>query len=226
MEYKVTGTVMPVLEMVLSKGDTIYAQPGSMSWMDDNIAMETATGGLFKGLKRTLMGESMFLVWFRPQANDAKVAFGHSYPGHIIPVDVQKDSIICQKRAFLCAEEGVTLDLAFQRRLGAGIFGGEGFIMQKLGGEGMAFIEIDGECVIKDLGFGEVLKVETGNVAAYDQSVQMDIQMVKGFKNILFGGEGLFLTTLKGPGRVWLQTMPLQNLARDLIPFLPKPSNK
>jgi len=225
MDYKVIGSVMPVLEMVLASGDTIFAQPGSMSWMDGNIEMETSTGGLFKGLKRTLMGESLFLVWFRPRAEGAKVAFGHSFPGHIIPVDVSRESIICQKRAFLCAQEGVTLDLAFQRRLGAGIFGGEGFIMQKLSGQGMAFIEIDGECVTKDLAPGETLKVETGNVAAYEQSVNMDIEMVKGFKNILFGGEGLFLTTLRGPGRVWLQTMPLQNLARDLIPFLPKPSN-
>ena len=115
------------------------------------------------------------------------------------------------------------MDLAFQRRLGAGLFGGEGFVMQKLGGQGMAFLEIDGECVTKELAPGEILKVDTGCVAAYEQSVQMDIEMVRGFKNILFGG-GLFLTTLQGPGRVWLQTMPLQNLARDLIPFLPKPS--
>lgn len=225
MEYNVIGSVMPVLEMTLKRGDTVFAQPGSMSWMDGNIEMETSTGGLLSGLKRTLMGESLFLVWFRPRTEAAAIAFGHSFPGHIIPVDVSKESVICQKRAFLCAQEGVTLSLAFQRRLGAGFFGGEGFVMQKLEGQGMAFMEIDGECVIKDLAPGEVLKVDTGSVAAYEQSVQMNIEMVKGFKNILFGGEGLFLTTLQGPGRVWLQTMPLQNLARDLIPFLPKPSN-
>lgn len=225
MEYNVIGSVMPVLEMTLKRGDTVFAQPGSMSWMDGNIEMETSTGGLLSGLKRTLMGESLFLVWFRPRTEAATLAFGHSFPGHIIPVDVSKESVICQKRAFLCAQEGVTLSLAFQRRLGAGFFGGEGFVMQKLEGQGMAFMEIDGECVIKDLAPGEVLKVDTGSVAAYEQSVQMNIEMVKGFKNILFGGEGLFLTTLQGPGRVWLQTMPLQNLARDLIPFLPKPSN-
>lgn len=226
MEYKVIGSVMPVLELVLHSGDRIFAQPGSMSWMDGNVEMETAMGGgLFGGLKRSLMGESMFLVWFRPRTEGAAVAFSHSFPGHIIPVDVSTESVICQKRAFLCAEEGVTLDLAFQRRLGAGFFGGEGFVMQKLGGQGMAFIEIDGECVVRDLAPGEILKVDTGSVAAYQHSVQMDIEMVKGFKNILFGGEGLFLTTLRGPGRVWLQTMPLQNLARDLMPFLPRPKD-
>lgn len=222
MKHEIIGSVLPVLEMTLHSGDGIFAQPGAMKWMDRNIEMETSTGGVFSGLKRTLMGEGLFLVWFRSGAGEAKIAFGHSFPGHIISVDVGREAVICQKRAFLCAQEGVILDLAFQRRLGAGLFGGEGFVMQKLGGQGMAFLEIDGECVTKELAPGEILKVDTGCVAAYEQSVQMDIEMVRGFKNILFGG-GLFLTTLQGPGRVWLQTMPLQNLARDLIPFLPKP---
>lgn len=223
MEYKVLGSVMPVVELRLQPGETVYAQPGSMSWIDEDVEMETSTGGLLKGLKRTLMGEKMFLVYFRPRREGGRVAFGHSYPGHIIPVDVSSQSIICQKRAFLCAHEGVELSLAFQKRLGAGIFGGEGFIMQKLSGQGTAFIEIDGECIERKLAAGESIRVETGNVAAYEQTVNMDIQMVRGFKNVFFGGEGLFLTTLRGPGKVWLQTMPLQNLARDLIPFLPKP---
>lgn len=227
MEFKVIGSVMPVLELTLQSGDRVFAQPGAMAWMDGNVEMETSMGGgLFGGLKRSLMGESMFLAWYQPRVDGATIAFSHSFPGYIVPVDVSKEAVVCQKRAFLCAQEGVSLELAFQRRLGAGIFGGEGFVMQKLGGQGMAFLEIDGECVTKDLAPGEVLKVDTGSVAAYEQSVQMDIEMVKGFKNILFGGEGLFLTTLRGPGRVWLQTMPLQNLARDLIPFLPKPSNR
>jgi len=225
MEHKILGTVMPVLELNLVTGDKIFAQPGAMTWMDADIEMETSTGGLFGGLKRSLMGESMFLAWFQPRVDGAQIAFGHSCPGHIMPVDVSSQSIICQKRAFLCAQEGVNLDVAFQRRLGAGIFGGEGFVMQKLSGAGMAFLEIDGECVTKDLAPGEILKVDTGSVAAYEDTVQMDIKMMKGFKNILFGGEGLFLTTLQGPGKVWLQTMPLQNMARELIPFLPKPSN-
>ncbi|MTI96320.1 MAG: TIGR00266 family protein [Firmicutes bacterium] len=226
MEYKVIGSVMPVVELTLAGGEEIYAQPGSMSWMDEGITMETNTGGLFKGLKRSLMGEKMFLVYFSATREGAQVSFGHSFPGHIIPVDVARQSIICQKRAFLCAQKGVELDIAFQRRLGAGLFGGEGFIMQRLSGQGTAFIEIDGECVVRDLDVGETIHVETGNVATYEESVNMDIQMVKGLKNIFFGGEGLFMTTLRGPGRVWLQTMPLQNLARDLIPFMPKPSSK
>lgn len=225
MEYKVIGTVMPVLELTLEGGERVFAQPGSMTWMDGSMEMETSMGGgLLGGLKRSLMGEGMFFVWFQSRAQGAKVSFGHSYPGYIVPVDVSRQALICQKRAFLCAQEGVALDLAFQRRLGAGFFGGEGFIMQKLSGQGLAFLEIDGECVTKDLSPGELLRVDTGSVAAYEESVQMDIERVKGFKNVLFGGEGLFLTTLRGPGRVWLQTMPLQNLARDLIPFLPKPS--
>ncbi len=226
MEYKVIGSVMPVVEVALQQGQTIYAQPGSMSWMDADVEMETSTGGLLKGLKRTLMGERMFLVFFRARRQGAMVAFGHSYPGHIIPVDVAAQSIICQKRAFLCAEEGVELSLAFQRRLGAGIFGGEGFILQKLSGAGTAFIEIDGECIERELAAGETIQVETGNVAAFEESVDMDIQMVRGLKNVFFGGEGLFVTKLTGPGKIWLQTMPLQNLARDLIPFLPRPSSK
>jgi uncharacterized protein (TIGR00266 family) len=225
MEHKITGSVMPVLEMTLQSGERVFAQPGAMKWMDGNIGMETSTGGLLSGLKRSLAGEGLFLVWFWPQSGEGKIAFGHSYPGHIIPVEVSNTAVICQKRAFLCAQEGVTLDLAFQRRLGTGFFGGEGFVMQKLGGRGMAFLEIDGECLTKELAAGEIIKVDTGCVAAFEQSVQMDIHTVKGFKNILFGGGGLFLTTLEGPGRVWLQTMPLQNLARDLIPFLPKPNN-
>ncbi len=226
MEYKVIGSVMPVVEIALQQGETIYAQPGSMSWMDADVEMETSTGGLLKGLKRTLTGERLFLVFFRTQRPGAMVAFGHSYPGHIIPVDVATQSIICQKRAFLCAQEGVELSLAFQRRLGAGIFGGEGFILQKLSGTGTAFIEIDGECIERELAAGETIRVETGNVAAFEESVDMDIEMVRGLKNVFFGGEGLFVTTLKGPGKIWLQTMPLQNLARDLIPFLPKPPRK
>jgi uncharacterized protein (TIGR00266 family) len=215
---------MPVVELTLSPGEVVFAQPGSMSFMDADVQMETKTGGLFKGLARSLMGESLFLVWFTGRREGHKIAFGHSFPGQIIPVDVEQQSIICQKRAFLCAQEGVELSVAFQRRLGAGIFGGEGFIMQKLSGRGVAFMEIDGECIIRDLAPGEKIRVETGNVAAFQASVQMDVEMVKGFTNIFFGGEGLFLTTLAGPGRVWLQTMPLQNVARDLIPFLPKPS--
>ncbi len=225
MEYQVIGSVMPVLELILQAGERIFAQPGSLTWMDGNMAMETSmSGGLLGGLKRSLMGESMFFVWYHTPAQRATVAFGHSVPGYIIPVDICKEAVICQKRAFLCAQEGVRLELAFQRRLGVGFFGGEGFIMQRLSGTGMAFLEVDGECVTKDLTPGEILRVDTGSVAALQDTVQMDIESVKGFKNIFFGGEGLFLTTLRGPGRVWLQTMPLQNLARDLIPYLPKPS--
>ncbi|HPZ89963.1 MAG TPA: TIGR00266 family protein [Bacillota bacterium] len=222
MEYKIIGSVMPVVELTLRLGDRIFAQPGAMMWMDGDIVMETSAGGLLGGLKRSLMGESFFQSWFYPRVDGAKIAFGHSYPGHIIPVEADR-GIVCQKRAFLCAQEGVQLELAFQRKLGAGFFGGEGFIMQKLQGRGMAFLEIDGECVVRELAPGEILKVDTGSVAAYEQSVQMDIEAVRGFKNIFFGGEGLFLTTLRGPGKVWLQTMPLPNLARSIFPYLPIP---
>ena len=227
MDYKILGSTMPVVEFTLEQGEKLCSQSGAMKWMTQGIDMNTGmAGGLAGAFKRKIAGESSFLNYFTSQQDGEKIAFGHTFPGHIIPVDVSKESVICQKRAFLCATEHVDLSIAFQRRLGAGFFGGEGFIMQKVSGSGLAFLEIDGECVEMQLEAGESLKVETGAVGMFQESVRFNIERVKGVTNMLFGGEGLFLTTLTGPGRVWLQTMPIQSMVGEMSSYLPKPSRK
>ncbi len=220
------GTTMPLLEFTLNRGERICAQSGAMKWMGSGIKLETTmAGGIGGALMRKLAGESAFLTYFTALEDGEKIAFGHTYPGHIIPVDLSQKSVVCQKRAFLCSFGDIKLDIAFQRRLGTGFFGGEGFIMQRLSGSGMAFVEIDGESVELELAPGQSIKVETGAVGMYEESVSMDIETVKGFKNIFFGGEGLFLTVLTGPGKVWLQTMPIQGMVAELSSFLPQKSS-
>ncbi len=220
------GTTMPLLEFTLNRGERICAQSGAMKWMGSGIKMETTmAGGIGGALMRKLAGESAFLTYFTALEDGEIIAFGHTYPGHIIPVDLSQKSVVCQKRAFLCSFGDIKLDIAFQRRLGTGFFGGEGFIMQRLSGSGMAFVEIDGESVELELAPGQSIKVETGAVGMYEESVSMDIETVKGFKNIFFGGEGLFLTVLTGPGKVWLQTMPIQGMVAELSSFLPQKSS-
>lgn len=227
MDYRILGSTMPVVEFTLERGEKLKSQSGAMKWMTPGIDMNTGmAGGLAGAFKRKMAGESAFLNYFTAQDDGEKIAFGHTFPGHIIPVDVSSESIICQKRAFLCSTEHVDLSIAFQRRLGAGFFGGEGFVMQKISGSGMAFLEIDGECVEMQLEAGESLKVETGAVGMFQESVRYNIERVKGFTNVLFGGEGLFLTTLTGPGRIWLQTMPIQSMVGEMSSYLPKPSSK
>lgn len=227
MDYRILGSTMPVVELTVDRGERICSQSGAMKWMTSGIDMSTSmAGGLAGAFKRKIAGESAFFNYFTAQQDGEKIAFGHTFPGHIIPVNVAEQSIICQKRAFLCSTENVELVIAFQRKLGVGFFGGEGFIMQKLSGSGMAFLEIDGECVEILLAAGESLKVETGAVGMFEESVNFNIEKVKGFTNVLFGGEGLFLTTLTGPGRVWLQTMPIQSMVAEMSPYLPKPSSK
>lgn len=214
-----------MLELKLDKGERVYAQTGAMQWMDNDINMQTEMkGGVFGALKRSISGENMFVMTFSAKKDQAIVAFGHTYPGRIIPVDISRGTLICQQRSFLCAEETVKFDIHFQKRLGAGFFGGEGFIMQKLSGKGMAFIEIDGDCVEKSLGKGEVIKINTGAVGAYEESVKMSIDRVKGFKNMIFGGEGMFLTTLTGPGKIWIQSMPIQNMVGEMFKYMPTTS--
>ncbi len=222
LNYQILGSVMPMVEVKLKRDERLYAQSGAMQWMDQNIKMETEMkGGVFGALKRQVSGESMFVQYFTGLADGAIVAFGHTYPGNIIPVDLTKGSIICQRRAFLCAFDTVEYDVYFQRRIGAGFFGGEGFIMQKLSGRGTAFIEIDGECIEKQLAPGEKISVETGSVGAFEESVDFNIERVKGIKNMFLGGEGMFLTTLTGPGKIWLQTMPIQSMTAELFQYLP-----
>ncbi|MGM0608156.1 MAG: TIGR00266 family protein [Candidatus Muiribacteriota bacterium] len=227
LNYEIQGTTMPLLEFTLNQGQKIISQAGAMKWMSNSVNMETkASGGVTGIFKRVVSGEGIFLVNFTGEKDGDKLAFGHTFPGKIIPWDVSVKPIICQKRAFLCMTEGVELDIHIKKRLSVGFFGGEGFIMQKIHGNGMAFLEVDGEAVEIDLAHGESIKVETSAVAMYEQGVDMSINFVKGLSNIFFGGEGLFLTTLTGPGKVWLQTMPIQSMVAEMSSFLPKPSRK
>lgn len=223
MEANIEGKFLPVLTCKLKKGEQLFTQAGGMSWMTPNITMETSTnGGIMKGLGRALSGESLFMNNYIAQKDDEEISFASSLPGEILEFDLSNgESIICQKHAFLCAEKTVDMKMHFRKKLGAGFFGGEGFIMEKITGPGKAYLEIDGNIVKKELAAGEILKVDNGYVAAMTEKVNLDITTVKGVKNILFGGEGLFLTTLQGPGTVWLQSMPISKLAGALYPYMP-----
>ncbi len=226
MRYEIRGDGLPVVMMELDRGESVFTESGGMGWMSNEIDMSTnMEGGLFGGIARKLSGESLFMTTYTSRANGSKIAFPSSMPGKIIDMKLGNgQSIICQKKTFLCAERSVNLEMHFRKRLGSGLFGGEGFILQRISGPGIAFMEIDGEVVEYELAPGEILKVDTGHVAMFEPTVDFDIEMVKGFKNIFFGGEGLFLAKLKGPGKVWLQTMPIMNLAREIIPFIPSKS--
>lgn len=226
MKYEIKGDTLPVVMMTLDRGETVFTESGGMGWMNQSVEMSTnMEGGLFGGLTRKLSGESIFMATFKATRDDAHIAFPSSFPGKIIPFELQNgQSLICQKKAFLCAERSITLEMHFRKKLGTGLFGGEGFILQKISGSGTAFMEFDGEVVEYDLKAGEVMKVDTGHIAMFEPSVSYNIEMVKGFKNIVFGGEGLFLAVLQGPGKIWLQSMPIQNLAKEIIPYMPQPS--
>jgi uncharacterized protein (TIGR00266 family) len=212
-----------VVILTLEQGESVFTESGGMSWMSEGFEMKTnMKGGIFGGIARTLAGESLFMTTYTMNKASGIIAFSSSFPGKIVPIHLQAgESIICQKSAFLCAEHSVKLATHLKKKLGAGFFGGEGFILQKVTGPGWCFLEIDGEAVEYQLGSGEKMKVDTGHVAVFESSVNYDIEMVKGFRNILFGGEGLFLTTLQGPGKVWLQSMPINNLAARIIPYIP-----
>lgn len=228
MEYKIIGSTLQAVILELDPGETVYSESGGMAWMSANIAMKTSTrgGGLGGMLKRAVSGESLFLVEYTSEGGKGFVSFASDFPGKIVPVSLaQGQEMICQKQAFLCAEKSVGLDVHFRRKLGAGLFGGEGFILQKLTGPGVAFVCLDGEIVEYTLAPGQTLKVDTGHIAMYEPTVSFDVEMMRGFSNILFGGEGLFLAVLRGPGRVWLQTMPTQNLAKAVAPYLLKSSS-
>lgn len=227
MDYEIKGNNLPFVSFKLNRGEELYTTSGAMSWMSQDISMDTsASGGLFGGVKRMFSGESFFTVNFKAQADNQMIAFSASFPGSIFPVKLEHGrSIIAQKRAFLVAEKGVNLEIHFHKKLGTGFFGGEGFIMQKISGNGYVFLEIDGALEEIELSPGETIKVDTGHVAFMEESVHMSIDAVKGFKNILFGGEGLFLTTLTGPGKVYLQSIPIQNFANNIIPFIPMSSS-
>ena len=218
MQTEITGGMLPVVSWKLNAGESLISENGGMSWMTAGMKMETSTnGGIMKGLGRAFAGESLFMNKYTAEADNQEIAFSSSFPGQVLQFDLAAgQSIIAQKRAFLCSESSVDMAITFNKKIGAGLFGGEGFIMQRITGPGRVFLEIDGSAIVKDLADGEILKVDNGYVAAMTEGVQMDITTVPGLKNILFGGEGLFLTTLKGPGRVWLQSMPLGQLSQTL----------
>jgi uncharacterized protein (TIGR00266 family) len=226
LRYKIIGTTMQAVVLELPQGQHVFSERGGMSWMSANVQMQTnMEGGLGGAFKRMFSGESLFMVDFQSTGGTAVIGFSAEFPGKIVPLNLGAgQQMICQKDAFMCAERSVQLDIHFRRKLGAGFFGGEGFIMQRLTGPGLAFVELDGEIVEYTLEANQVLKVDTGHVAMYEPTVGFDIEMVRGFKNILFGGEGLFLTTLRGPGRVWLQTMPAMNLAKKIAQYMPTSS--
>ncbi|MBP5750772.1 MAG: TIGR00266 family protein [Firmicutes bacterium] len=222
MKYEVKGEPMPVVICTLEAGERMITESGSMVWMSPNMQMETSAGGLGKAFGRMFSGENIFQNIYTAQGGPGLIAFAASFPGSIRAIEITPDKpVVCQKSAFLAATDGVQLSVFFQNKALTGFFGGEGFIMQKLSGRGIAFIEIDGSAVEYRLEAGQRLIVDTGNVAMMDSTVSMDIQRVKGAKNMLFGGEGLFNTVVTGPGNVVLQTMPLSNFVNTIAAVLP-----
>lgn len=223
MRYEIIGEPLPVVVCHVSAGETLITERGSMSWMSPNMKMETTTnGGIGKALGRMFSGDSIFQNKYTAMGGEGMIAFASSFPGSIRALEISPgNNMIVQKSAFLASEAGVNLSVFFQKRLGAGLFGGEGFIMQKLSGQGTAFIEIDGYAVEYTLQAGQQIVIDTGYIAAMTESCTMEIKTVPGVKNMLFGGEGVFNTVITGPGRIILQTMPVNNVAATLRPFLP-----
>ncbi|MBR0385006.1 MAG: TIGR00266 family protein [Erysipelotrichaceae bacterium] len=227
MKYEIFGDKLPGVIIELQAGEGIVTQSGGMAWMTDGINMETnMKGGFFKSLGRALSGNSLFLVTYTAQRDGEQLTLTSAFPGDLKAIEIDSThEYIGQKGAFLGATEGVEVETVITKKLSAGLFGGEGFILQKFSGEGMVFAELDGSIREIELQPGEKVVVDSGHVALFESSVAFDVQTVKGFKNILFGGEGLFLTTLTGPGKVWLQTITAGDIATRLIPFLPSPSS-
>lgn len=225
MDYKVIGQTVPVVEVTLNKGESMFTQSGGMAYQTDGIEMKTnARGGIMKSLGRAFAGESIFMANYTAQRDGAQVAFATTIPGNIVPFDLSKYSngLTFQKGAFLCAQDSVETRITFSKRFSAGLFGGEGFILQKAVGNGMLFLEVDGDPIVKELAEGEILKVDTGNVVAFSPSVSYEVETVKGLGNIFLGGEGLFLTRLVGPGKVILQSQNFGDFAGRILNLMPK----
>jgi len=222
MQYKIEGTPLPVVICNLDAGEQMITERGSMSWMSPNMKMETTSnGGIGKAFGRMFAGEALFQNRYTAMGGPGMIAFASSFPGSILAVEITPDRpVVVQKRAFLAATTGVELSVFFQKKIGAGLFGGEGFIMQKLSGQGIAFIEIDGHAIDYDLAPGQELIVDTGYLAKMDITCTMDVVSVPGLKNMLFGGEGIFNTVIKGPGRVTVQTMPIHSVAGAISPYI------
>ena len=227
MEYRIEGTPLPVVICELQAGEIMITERGSMSWMSPNMKMETSSGGgIGKALSRMFAGESLFLNRYTAQGGPGMIAFAASFPGNIRPFHIRPGrELILQKRGFLAAESTVDIAVHFQKKFGAGLFGGEGFILQKISGNGIVFAEFDGHVVEYDLLPGESMVVDTGYLAAMDASCSMDIRTVPGAKNMFFGGEGLFHTVVTGPGRIYLQTKPIQPVAGAILPYIPTKSD-
>ncbi len=225
MNYEILGKTVPVVEVTLNKGESMYSQTGGMSWQSEGITMKTnAKGGLLKSLGRMFSGESIFMNTYTAENDGAKIAFATTVPGDIIALDMakHKGGFIFQKGAFLCAEPSVNVKVSFTKKFSAGFFGGEGFILQQAEGMGKLFLEVDGDPIVKKLAPGEVLKVDTGNVVGFEPTVKYEIEMIKGFGNIFLGGEGLFLTKLTGPGKVIIQSQNFGDFAGRIIGMMPK----
>ncbi len=228
MRSQITGTVLPVLEIGLEAGDIVVSPPGDLAWMTPNVRMNTTTAtagasGLWGALTRAVSGGGLFMTEFSAEGGPGGVAFAPKIPGHIVPVDVRQGrGYMVHRDGFLCATQGVQLTTSLQRSLGAGIFGGEGFVLQHLSGVCQAWVALGGETVANELQAGESLLVHPGHVGMFEDSVTFDITTISGVKNALFGGDGIFLVRLTGPGKIWLQTMTVPNLAHALLPYMPR----
>lgn len=232
MQSNIIGTTMPVLEFILEPNESVISEAGELSWMNNAIQMTTHTqfgggGGFFGALKRVGGGGTLFMTEYRAIGARGAIAFATKLPGHIVPVEVGPGhEYMIHRHGFLCATPQINIAVAFQQSLGAGIFGGDGFLLQKLSGQGTAWLELSGELIVKDLQPGETLRVHPGHVGAFQSSVGFQITTVPGIKNMIFGGDGIFLASLTGPGRVWLQTLPIAKLAHKLMEYMPKPSSE
>jgi uncharacterized protein (TIGR00266 family) len=232
MQARTQGTTMPVLEIQLDPNESVFSESGELSWMTQTIQMTTHTqmgggGGFFGALKRVAAGGSLFMTEYRAYQYPGEVAFATRVPGHIVPVQLGNGyEYMVHRHGFLCATPQVTLNIGFQQSLGAGIFGGSGFILQRVGGAGTAWLELSGELIQKELAPGEILYVHPGHVGAFMTSVSFQITTVRGIKNVIFGGDGIFLAQLTGPGTIWLQTLPLSRLAHAIEQYLPHNSRE
>src|SRR5713101_8671975 len=232
MQSRITGTTMPVLEFVLDPNESVISEAGELSWMGSSIQMTTHTqfaggGGLFGVIKRVAGGGSIFMTEYRATGAAGEVAFATKLPGHIVPVEVSPGhEYMIHRHGFLCATPQIQIAVGFQQSLGAGIFGGDGFLLQRLSGQGTAWLELSGELVVRDLQPGETLRVHPGHVGAFQSSVSFQITTVPGIKSMIFGGDGIFLAALTGPGKVWLQTLPISKLAHQLMEYMPSPERQ
>src|SRR6201993_2820597 len=227
MQSQIVGTTMPVLEFILEPNEAIISEAGELSWMSSSIQLTTHAqmaggGGLFGVIKRVAGGGTLFMTEYRAIGSRGELAFATKVPGHILPVEIGRGhDYMIHRHGFLCATPQVQISVGFQQSLGAGIFGGDGFLLQHVTGQGIAWIELSGEVVTKDLAPGEMLRVHPGHVGAFASSVSFQITRVTGIRNMIFGGDGIFLAALTGPGRVWLQTLPISRLAHQLAPYMP-----